>query len=49
MSNGEIQIGSTLAGLDISNGAQIYPIKGGDTVLEPDEARINPVGQIYPT
>jgi hypothetical protein len=28
---------------------RIYPIKGGDTVLELSEAQINPVGQIYLT
>jgi hypothetical protein len=28
---------------------RIYLIKGGDMVLEPDKAQINPVGQIYPT
>jgi hypothetical protein len=34
---------------DISDGAQIYPIEEGDTVLEPDEARINLMGRIWPT
>jgi hypothetical protein len=29
--------------------AQIYPIKGGDTILEPDEARINLIGRICST
>jgi hypothetical protein len=32
---------STLTGSDISDGARIYPIKGGDMVLKPDKARIN--------
>jgi hypothetical protein len=42
MSDGEFKLAQLRLG-------RIYPIKGGDTILEPDEARINLVGQIYLT
>jgi hypothetical protein len=37
------------AGSDISDGAQIYPIKLSDMLLEPDGGRINLAGRIYLT
>jgi hypothetical protein len=42
MSDGDFKLAQLWLG-------QIYPIRGGDTVLEPDEAQIYPVGRIYLT
>jgi hypothetical protein len=49
MSDGEFKLAQIQLGRIYPWGSDISNQWGGDTVLEPDEARINPVGRIYPT
>jgi hypothetical protein len=49
MSDGDFKLAQLQLGRIYPMGLGYIRSKGGGTVLEPDKAQINPVGQRYPT